>query len=435
MDSCHFATRNKGADSEVSSPIQPEFGLWTLFRQLQRHQFPLGVDDYLALRTALRAGFGWSSRAELCTLCCSLWAKSLAEQAVVRALFDTLQLEDWALITQQSTPVHDESLGSAAEMATDGESADITDGVVNENTIVASATELEGHDDVSSVESGVGQIGELMVAPLNRVLPPLTWRSDQALPSVHVFLSQFPTNYRIVSQTWRRLWWPVREGPKTELDIQGTIESRIRTGVATPPVLRSSRRNRARLLLLVDRQGSMAPFHAFVAEVRDTISKTSRLGNVAVAYFHDVPLDGADSSVLQDLTDHAATGLDPVLSQVSPLSDGVLFADPELLSPLTAIDVLEGHGIDAGIVVISDAGAARRHRDLLRLLDTVAFLMTLKSYSNRVVWLNPMPIKYWLKTTAAQIGRHVPMFPMDADGMHYAVNVLRGQPFIVERPI
>jgi hypothetical protein len=154
-----------------------------------------------------------------------------------------------------------------------------------------------------------------------------------------------------------------------------------------------------------------------------------------VAYFHDVPLEGADPSVLDALTDPANLSLDPVLAQVLPLSDGVLFDDPDLLSPLPVKDVLLGYGVGAAIVLISDAGAARGHGDLLRLLDTVAFLKALKGLSSRVVWLNPMPTRYWPKTTAAQIARHVPMFPMDADGMHHAVNILRGHPFAVERAI
>jgi hypothetical protein len=250
-----------------------------------------------------------------------------------------------------------------------------------------------------------------------------------------VFLAQFPVNYRVVAQTWRRLRWLVREGPKTELDVQATIERRTRNAVATPPVLTSPRRNRARLLLLVDRQGSMAPFHSFVAEVCDTIRQTSRLENVAVAYFHDTPLEGADSSLLDSLIDPASSSLDSVLPQVSPLNEGVLFDDPDLLLPLAARQVLGDHAPDAAIVVISDAGAARGHTDLLRLLDTVAFLKALKLCGGRIVWLNPMPGKTWAKTTAAQIARHVPMFPMDAEGMHHAVNVLRGHPFVVERAV
>ena len=40
-----------------------------LFQQLRRRQFPLGIDDYLALQQGLRAGFGLASREALCDLC------------------------------------------------------------------------------------------------------------------------------------------------------------------------------------------------------------------------------------------------------------------------------------------------------------------------------------------------------------------------------
>ena len=86
-------------------------------------------------------------------------------------------------------------------------------------------------------------------------------------------------------------------------------------------------------------------------------------------------------------------------------------------------------------MLLSDAGAARGHYDLLRLLDTVAFFKAVRAYSTQYVWLNPLPRRYWLRSTAAQIARHIPMFPMDRTGMYHAVNVLRGHTYRIERPI
>ena len=87
------------------------------------------------------------------------------------------------------------------------------------------------------------------------------------------------------------------------------------------------------------------------------------------------------------------------------------------------------------MVILSDGGAARGRYDLLRLLDTVAFLKGAQEWSYRLVWLNPLPPTAWTGSTAAEIARHIPMFPMDRDGMYRAVNVLRGQPFPVEKPL
>lgn len=266
-------------------------------------------------------------------------------------------------------------------------------------------------------------------------LPPLTLSEQPGLPYRHVFLPQYPVSFRTVAQAWRRLRWPVREGPATELDVEATIQRRCGLGVVSPPVLRPRRRNRAKLLLLVDRQGSMAPFHSYADEVCRAICQAGRLRQVAVFYFHDTPLEGADTSVLEPLQGQLFPSLDPVLAEVPALTRGTLMSDPDLMSPTSARDVVSDHGRGAAVVILSDGGAARGRYDLLRLLDTIAFLKGAKEWSHRLVWLNPLPSTAWTGSTAAEIARHVPMFPMDRDGMYRAVNVLRGQPFSVAKPL
>jgi uncharacterized protein len=155
---------------------------------------------------------------------------------------------------------------------------------------------------------------------------------------------------------------------------------------------------------------------------------------VGTFYFHDTPLEGADRALLLPL-EGPFPPLDPILADIPARTEGELYADRELTSPVPARDVLSAYGEGAAVVILGDGGAARGRYDLLRLLDTVAFLKGLRAYSSRVVWLNPMPLASWAKTSAAEIARHLPMFPMDRAGMHRAVNVLRGQPQTVEKPL
>jgi uncharacterized protein with von Willebrand factor type A (vWA) domain len=401
----------------VTTPDAPEFFVWTLFQQLRRRGFALGPDEYAVFCRALRAGFGWSSRDELREVCAALWAKSPEERAVVAALFDHHVPEDWTLdsspgISQPETP------GGAAAPAAD-KSGDTTQ---FEAISIPPASEA----DTTAVAPETAAMGRL---------PPLTASEMPALPYEHVFLPQYPVNFRTAAQAWRRLRWPVREGPATELDVDATIARRSRVGTVSPAVLRPRRRNRARLLLLVDRHGSMTPFHGYVDEVCQAISQAGRLRRVATFYFHNVPLEGADAAILEGLTGGAFSSLDSILTEIPPLTAGKLYADKDLLEPIRAHDVLREHAEGAAVVIISDAGAARQKYELLRLLDTAAFLIGLKGFTNRIVWLNPLPATAWARSSAAQIARHVPMFAMDQDGMHRAVNVLRGQPYTIEKPI
>jgi uncharacterized protein len=396
----------------VTEPGREPF-LWTLFQQLRRRGFAIGPDEYQAVRLALGAGFGWSSRAELREVCSALWATSREEQAVVASLFDQHVITDWA---PDAAP--------SGSPSADGEPAPVA---------AIESAEEEDHAAPAAAEVAPEAVAP-GTTPLTR-LPPLTAGELPVLPYRHVFLPQYPVGYRTVAQAWRRLRWPVREGPATELDVDATVQRRSSLGVASPPVLRPRRRNRAKLLLLVDRQGSMAPFQSYVAEVCRAISQAGLLREVAVRYFHDSPLQGAPASLLEPLKGQLFPSLDPILSEVPALAEGTLMSDPDLLSPVAARDVIDRHGRGAAVVILSDAGAARGRYDLLRLLDTVAFLKGVKEWSSGVVWLNPLPKTDWTGSTADELARHVPMFTMDADGMYRAVNVLRGQQFTVDKPL
>ena len=90
--------------------------------------------------------------------------------------------------------------------------------------------------------------------------------------------------------SWRHLRRPVRSGPPVELDLAATIRERARSGVATPPVVMPRRRNTMRVLLLLDRNGSMSPYHGYVDYVLAAIRDAGRVDEVSVVYFHDVPV-------------------------------------------------------------------------------------------------------------------------------------------------
>jgi uncharacterized protein with von Willebrand factor type A (vWA) domain len=394
----------------------PEFFVWTLFQQLRRRDFALGPNEYELFRQALRAGFGWSSRQDLREVCAALWAKSPEERAVVAALLDQLVPLDWTL--------------EASELSRpDGPPADAG------ATAAAAGAPQEIESPSLLARPAVEEIPIAPVTAATGRLPPLALSEMPTLPHEHIFLPQYPVNFRNAAQAWRRLRWPVREGPATELDVDATIARRSRVGTVSPAVLRPRRRNRVRLLLLVDRQGSMTPFHDYVDEVCQAINQAGRLGHVAAFYFRNMPLKGTDPAILDRLTEGMFARLDPIMADIPPLTTGRLYADRQLVDAVPAAEVLSEHAQGAATVIISDGGAARGRYQLVRLLDTVAFLRGLKSFTTRIVWLNPLPASAWQPSSAAEIARHVPMFAMDQDGMHRAVNVLRGQPVTVEKPI
>ncbi|WP_238009462.1 VWA domain-containing protein [Dactylosporangium sp. AC04546] len=387
-----------------------------LVTRLRRRGLPLGVDDCGALRTALAAGHGLASGAELLRLCVTLWAKSPRDAELIVSTLHLVEPPRWS-VTDTAIPP---PLRTA-------------DDPVAEHP---SPTDRPPTPTAAQTPAPVAPVTEALTVTVpprrgGAAGPP---RSGRATPFL-VLRPQYPISEREVAQTWRRLRRPVRHGPATELDVPTTITRYAQTGVVTAPVLVPPRANAARLLLLVDRHGSMTPFHGLVDHVVDSITRAARLDAITAVYFRNTPGRSRDRSALADLQDTLTATLDPVLDRIPPLPAGRVYRDPDLTEPRPLQDVLDGVTAGTAVTIISDAGALRGSFVATRLFDSLAFLLAVLARRAHVAWLNPLTADRWPETTAGQIARHVPMFPLDRAGMYGAVDVLRGRPATVERPL
>ena len=194
---------------------------------------------------------------------------------------------------------------------------------------------------------------------------------------------------------WRYLRRPLADGPADVLDLNATVEKAAREGFFLAPVYRRRVRNQAHLLLLVDQDGSMVPFHRFTRELVETASEESALGQVNVFYFHNFFVE-------------------------------TVYADP-LLSERVAVSEMHAHcDEETSVLIVSDAGAARGFRRLERISATTKLLGQLKLRTRLLAWLNPMPQERWEGTSAQMISRLVRMFQMNPDGCSAALDVVRG---------
>ena len=384
-----------------------------LFLQLQRRRFPIGPSDLADLRRALAAGFGWSSHEALCELVVALWAKSPREAATLRALFAQLEWpEDW-------TPEADVAAPPKESTQTDALAAVTGDGTAAPDGGPAAAPAA----DTTAVRS-VGS------------LPPLTLQGVKISDARLVLTEQYPLTHREIAQAFRRLRRPTRFGPATELDVDATIRQRLETGVATPPRLVPRRRNASRLALFVDVEGSMQAYAPFVEAFCDAVREAGQLQNTSLHFFHDVPGEGADRALLAELpAKDFLPVFDSLLARIEPCGDGEVYADRELFMGVPLRSVLASLAPGTAALVVSDAGAARGHVDLGRMLDALAFVKALRHGFSSVAWLNPVPRPLWQNTLAAQLARHVPMYPLDLSGLQPVVNALRGQPVALERAL
>jgi uncharacterized protein len=391
--------------------------IWELVEMLSHRGISIGVDEYAALKHSLRAGFGWDSREEFVELCSLLWAKSLKDRELLNDLLDELLPSnewDYFLPKAEVAPLQESS----------GEST--------------TSIDRNSPDDRRKSGEAKELDSELFTTEKSASIPPIDFQGVEMSTRRFILVPQFPLTDRQVAQIWGRLRRRVDVGTATELDIPETIERWSRSGVLTEMVLRPRQQNVAsRLLILVDRQGSMVPFHAFCDHVCQAIAKSSQLGETAIYYFHNIPAEGADDEVLDPLAGQLFPRLDLILGDIGPCSEGDIYTDRDLLEPIELKDVLELHGWDSSVVIISDAGAARNDYRVSRLLETIAFMKALRTYTPRYVWLNPLAKVYWWgkNNTAGQIARHIPMFSLDREGMERSVNVLRGQEYPIEKSI
>jgi uncharacterized protein len=199
-----------------------------------------------------------------------------------------------------------------------------------------------------------------------------------------------------MKQSWRYLRRMVREGPREELDVGGTIEKVSREGFLLEPVLLPSRLNRTELVLLIDHDGSMVPFHALTQQLVETAQRGGQVGKTHVYYFHDYP-------------------------------DDYLYLDPIRLEAIPTLDFLGVLSNRTALLIVSDGGAARGYLDEGRVKRIESFVQLVRTSIRYYAWLNPMPYERWQGNTAGQIARSVPMFEMSRSGLDAAISALRGQ--------
>jgi len=351
--------------------------LLELFNSLREHGLPLGVEEYMAVLCALQAGFGVGDRRALEQLCCAVWIKAEEEARLFHRLFEQMLAQPVTRPDEPSMP----ELPQPPPETPAGPLPETPRPVPSPTAPTPRPSLTLEMDEPAQVVQAIRRRA----------------RDDFEMkrPRFSLLTEYFPVTRRQMKQSWRHLRRPVREGPAEELDVTATIERIARQGILLEPVLVPRRSNRAELVLLIDQDGSMVPFHALSRQLVETARRGGRLRRAGVYYFHDYP-------------------------------DGYMYRDSTRLEAQLIPDVLAAIGERAAVLVVSDAGAARGHFDSERLERTRTFIQQLTQYVRRHAWLNPMPNDRWPGTTAGEIALLVPMFEMSRRGLDAAISALRG---------
>jgi uncharacterized protein len=362
--------------------------LFQVFERLRRKGVPLGVGDYLVVMETIQAGFGLEDFDSFKGLCRLLWAKSREDQELFDIAFKEL-LEPYLQSTLKANTnnpklSHPENKPSPTDSQSSTKSPNPVENVSQSKQQSKQEVQLQ---TVKLPETRDNQ---------SFILQPSSYQANHQ----YQLTPRLPISKRDMAAIWRQLRRPQRVGVPEELNIEATINSVCRTGMLLHPVLQPRRRNLASLVILVDTQGSMAPFALLIEAVVESILRGG-LGKTSLYYFHNYPKN-------------------------------VVYQRPNLTRAVPLKIVLDEEIKGNSVLIISDAGAARGYYSGTRVEETKKFIQTLNNYTYLFAWLNPMPQKRWLATTAEDIADeiepHVPMFPLDREGLNDTVNILRGIP-------
>jgi hypothetical protein len=207
---------------------------------------------------------------------------------------------------------------------------------------------------------------------------------------------------RQIDLALRRLRRLGRDGAEEELDLDETIRETSRNAGELELVFRPPRRNRMKLILLMDVGGSMDPHARLVERLFTAASRTGRFARFRSYYFHNC-----------------------VYSSV--------FEDAEFRRPVPLKDLLATSSREERLVVVGDA--LMHPAELLQTGGSIyyydhhpspgiASLRRLSEHFRRAIWLNPEPKRFWPHSTIDLIAQVFRMYTLTLDGLGRAVHHL-----------
>jgi uncharacterized protein with von Willebrand factor type A (vWA) domain len=362
-----------------------------LFNQLRKENIPVGISDYLLAIKTIKIRIGLEDIERVQRFLCLLWVKSSEDQVIFKDGFEELVKPE---IDKRLQEVNKPPLSNKEESETK----------TNLPPNLPKNSETKPTNIPHSSSSTQPSNQEQKEAKKQSITSRSSNLSSEEEPIKLLFrprynlIPRLPITRREMTEIWRNLRVLKREGVPEDLDVEATINQICKVGFFLRPVLQPRRQNQVKLVLLIDRQGSMTPFNLLIEALQESIEKGGLLQQTSIYYFNNCPRS-------------------------------YLYTQPNLSKPYPLDEIFSQAVQNNSVVIISDAGAARRTYDSERLGQTKRFIRQLSGYTYRYGWLNPVPQSQWKITTAEDIAQFVPMYPLNREGLNDLVKILLGHPF------
>jgi hypothetical protein len=196
-----------------------------------------------------------------------------------------------------------------------------------------------------------------------------------------------------------------REGAPNELDLDETIDKTAKNAGELDVVMHPPRRNRAKVVLLMDVGGSMDPYAHLVSQLFTAASRTGRFARFRAYYFHNCVYES-------------------------------VYEDARFYKPVPVADLLAESDRSEKLVIVGDA--SMHPAELMEAAGSLYFytrnptpgiewMRRLAEFFRKSAWLNPEPEEYWGQTTIQMLGRLYAMYPLTIAGVDGAVkHLIRG---------
>jgi len=193
----------------------------------------------------------------------------------------------------------------------------------------------------------------------------------------------------------------VREGPKEELDVDGTIHATCRNAGELEFVWERARKKRIKLMLLMDAGGTMNPHADLVSRLFSAAKDVIK--DLKFYYFHNCIYQDLFTDIYQETSVPTRKVLDQTGRNYKVILIGDAYMAPsELMSSNGAIDYWY-----------------RNNR------PGIEWLMDIRKRFRKVIWLNPEPQAWWASVpTTRMIQKIFPMYELTLSGMRSGARAL-----------
>lgn len=224
------------------------------------------------------------------------------------------------------------------------------------------------------------------------------WRTDCTIES-----RQFQMAFRMLRELSRKM-----ENNEEELDIRGTIDHTCRRGGILDIKMQPPRKNRLKLMVMIDSGGSMRPYEQLCSLLFQSLNKANTFSDLKIYYFHNC-LEGVvykDPSI--DTEDTVKT--DWILRNISGEYKVIFVGDAEM-----AMHEL----VDSNYCSWMNTPP-----------DGITWFKRFKEKYKNSIWLHPQEREEniaWMSESFIEIEKVFPMFRLSIDGLKEGMQKLLGK--------